>query len=431
MNPLVIGLAGIAVYFLFTRSAKAETTGADIASGAADPGASHRQVGAEGDVAYGTYEPGQKVQARLAHPFGYFFGKPPWTGPYPVLLPIGSGPNAGEWQAVPGQSSPGRGITGNHGEASEPRYRQLVPTLHGHNPFFLPKQPRLHTLSRRGAIPDGPTNPKGQTAPVPSGIQTPSSKSLPGVLYRDADGGIHPLVDSWYTVNFSGVGLQQGSGNFDRRSADDVRFRLFIGARYYSAAFKGLDGDWYHLPFGEMKARLAFRHPAKGRFPIARDMRASPTGADPWRTGVFGSWLVGSETNNPPRSCIDGPPGACNPVITPGQERVPYLSINATRINQDSVTSDANSHLPAGAPRLINVFFPRTFFRAVGGLSPGYNPTRVTPDSFDYPTGSRGDMANLRAQQWLPYSPTFPVLLDSLTNNKRYVRVLRIRGEAE
>jgi hypothetical protein len=312
MDPAaLVALAGLA-YVVFGRKKAPPpdeppgVSGRGAGAGAQE-GATYDDAQRVGDqiVERGQYVDGQTVEVELAVPYAMYFGR---ASSYTIWNPMGDGKNAGR---APGQSV-SWGTSGplvgtvpftdtepfpdvvystyrTRGQRGE-RFSGMVSI--GDNPRWLPRATSLHRALTEtggngavpgfnGAVPDGPHAPGDeanrygtkQRAEV-QGIQTPWG---PMALARD-------------TTNFSAWTL----ANHD---APNVSFRLFIGAKSWTAARiqPGPDGAprAIHLSLTETRRRLAWVPPgALGADPSTdRTARANiPSTAAPWTVAPFAGW---------------------------------------------------------------------------------------------------------------------------------------------
>jgi len=446
---LAIGAAIV----LLARPKGSQTSRSDAGDGAPDTASAAIQVTSGGrTVPLGQYVDGQLVQAMEAHPYGFFFGRGPSPATsWAITAPVAVGPNSQRWK----YGKAGEGLKAGDGSPLTGRFRQSLPV--DHEPTYAPIYPQQHAQWRaegrsQGRVADG-ARPVGfpQAGDAPN-VPERRQVSRPGVLARDESGSLVPLVESWHTVNYSGITLRRGDEDRSQRG----KVRLFIGATMYTAGYQADDGKWYHLAFGEMRGRLSWLDPGSiTAFPRDRERyRAVPATARPWqdRASVFGRWLAG-------RSYL---PNLRNwggvfrtGWVVPGQDTVSYLARGAGQ-DRAPATGPTGSGQSMGGAAPLNICFPDKPERWSGRQSMAnyglffyldvyteewdhprsgamFNIHAYNDRTFNYPArhGQIGDGTGTQRyweceQNFLPYPPTAPVQLSELLK-KKYVQVLPVK----
>ena len=445
MNPYAVGLGvvGVGAAFLWVRKANAktgpETAPSDVAAGAMRQGGEGQMYAPDGSlVAAGEYVEGQRVMAREGYLYGFHYGRGPHSGSdWAISVPIGSGPNGQAWEY--GKA----GKTYKDGEGRSIWYRfQRSKALRTGDVLYAPAYPQLHaaftanggnglTPGNMGALPDGPTNP---TNPRFAEVNTPNVparavRSMPGIIAPGVDGP-EPLIDSWYTVNYSGFGLTQGTGDGENT------YRLFIGSDSVTAG-KKIGGRYVHVPFGEFRARLAWKVPGKGRFPSrAQDWRANiPPSVNIISEGVYGAWFNGStfvpRAQGGQKGCRSG---FCAWCVLPGIRRTIYNAnvkgaalIAAGVPRGGDVPLKSNFYFPghAGPPvawtgagsypdcgLYVWIKADQSTGRQ-GGAGPIQNAASFKAKFFEFPR-RRGDQQYLQGVNLLPYPATASRLVSEI-----------------
>lgn len=447
MSPWFLPAVGVALLVLLaSRRGQASTVSTDdVASGAVDVAASNTQSHKDGPVPLGVYREGQRVTVRQPYPFAHFCGKGPGRGAsYAIVMPPGEGPHALPWE-----SGKVIGLRDGAGDSLDGRFRRSWPTLGGVS--WLPYLPQIHPsytasggavggTGQHGALGDGaqnPTSSDGAPARIPNAPER-RVRSVPGLLARTPQ-GLVPMVEAFHSVNYSCIGLRQG--------VDQLPVRLWVGDRVWSAGYK-MGGEWYHMPFAEVEARLAFIDPAnaaetpKGLY----TMRHVEPGVDPWSSGVYGKWLPGQMPGTRSMRDFGGVYRAGR--LTPSRGRFTYLRAGPLS-RQTGVEGGSGEYLGGGHP--MQICFPSKPGGWSGaGTIPQYGPMPVvdmyserdwspkkgtifngnayTKAGFRWPAPERTRLIDgvpvACEKNWLPYPPFASNLIEQL-RAKRYVTVLQ------
>jgi len=337
VDPTLLAAIGVGLYFFLGRGAptdippddgEPDRTPADprdIAPGQdADPGApsDDRQLTRGGAVVRpGEYVDGQSIVTFDAIPYAVFFGA---QSGYTEWSPMASGLSAPAWGAcgmptvemgrmgravVPANQNEmlKRSIVSDYSLCRAPlkkgaRFSGIVSRrVNGdRSPTWLPQDPTLHPAYTAAG---GRANNPGVNGRYPDA--GPQDGDTDGGRLRRMRGlrtaqGI-PLVLAEDSVNFSSINLAASAGETGRGD----QFRLFIGAREWTALQIGADGRVAQLTRAQAEMRLAWVVPgmlssvAANNDRSIRAMRPRIVGADgrpgsrnPWEIAPFRGWNV-------------------------------------------------------------------------------------------------------------------------------------------
>jgi len=462
MDPAAIALA-IGAWFLLTRRGDAKKTPQsqrDVGEGATTEVGSGEGVQHHtgGSVPIGQYREGQRVIARLPLPFASFFGVGPTdqyerdiSGPtgrqtaantsYAIALPLQSGPNSTPYRTSSAKDGDGKPLTHrlrrSYPVSDEPRWLPLFPQTH-----------RAYTAGGgngggdNGYTPDGAVRPSSQDWVTLAGPNVPPQRqrTIPGILVETADGAV-PMILAEHTVNFSAWGLYPPMASFGSPNP----YRLFIGARHWTAIKKGPLG-FTHVPYGEVKKALAWIPPNGARNPSrsggAFQMRANiPATRRIFTRGVYGDWVTGSRPGRIGQSY--GTSVSYAYYVTAGRNQVTWSAcpslpgiVPCPRV----WTFPGCPQLPANpytcgqwpGPKYDTLNHIGAFFAATARGGVCFNAHANTASSYNRPaTGSAGAMGAIHGERniaatkvRLPYPPTAP-LERLMLESKVYVQALR------
>lgn len=312
MDPAALmALAGLAYVVLGKKKAPPPdeppgVSGRGTGAGAQE-GATYDDAQRVGDqvVERGQYVDGQTIEVELGVPYAMYFGA---ASSHTRWAPMGEGPNV---SAAPGLSvswgtsgpmvgtlpftdtDPTPDVHYNTYAVRGQRGRQFSGVVAiGDNPRWLPMDASLHRVytatGGNGAVP-------GFNGAVPDAPHAPGDEAnRHGTKERIEVQGIQtvwgPMALAADTSNFSAWTL----ANHDDPEA---QFRLFIGAKSWTAARLEVDRDGttrpVHLSLAEVRRRLAWVPPsARGQNP-STDMTARaniPATEAPWTVAPFAGW---------------------------------------------------------------------------------------------------------------------------------------------